>query len=283
MSLGFDLLLPSLFHHDVGARLYSQVSQTMAEQRLTRQALITAECEQHCQGLLAEVHRQAPNEHGQLGVNARPNILMELVQTALDTANRPAEMPVRVLLSSSLVLALFQAYRLSIEGAYNGHGLWEPLVDLLDNFFLEQFRPFAERPQMREEIEGHHQVLRDIRSIRENHPWFRPPPEPPVEEEAEAEEETEAEEEVLEEEEWESVDSEMESSVANTSDEEGHAIVHQHDRAAIRAERRTATAELDAFHDWLDLTGRRQIRDEFSNFLWGEHRAGRYPYPPRGR
>ena len=250
----------------------------MAEpRRLTRQALLAEECEGHCNSLLAEVHRQAPNEHGQLGVNARPHVLMELVQLALDTANHPAEMPVRVLLSSSLVLALFQAYRLSIEGAYNGHGLWEPLVDLLDNFFLEQFRPFAERPQMREDIEGHHQVLRDIRSIRENHPWFRPPPEPPVEVEAEAGEEA------LEEEEWESVDSEMESSVANTSDEEGHAIVHQHDRAAIRAERRIATAELDAFHDWLDLTGRRQIRDEFSNFLWSEHRAGRYPHPPRGR
>ena len=107
----------------------------MAEpRRLTRQALLAEECEGHCNSLLAEVHRQAPNEHGQLGVNARPHVLMELVQLALDTANHQAEMPVRVLLSSSLVLALFQAYRLSIEGAYNGHGLWEPLVDLLDNF-----------------------------------------------------------------------------------------------------------------------------------------------------
>ena len=100
---------------------------------------------------------------------------MGLVLSALETVNRPDEMPVRVLLSTSLVLALFQAYRLAIEGAYNGHGLWEPLVALLDNFFLEQFRPFAERPQMREDIEGHHHVLRDIRTIRENHLWFRPP------------------------------------------------------------------------------------------------------------
>ena len=242
--------------------------------RLTRQTLIATDCEQLCNSLLAEVHRQAPNEQGELGVNARPNVLMVLVQTALDTVNRPAVMPVRVLLSSSLVLVLFQAFRLAIEGAYNGNGLWEPLVDILDNFFLEGFRPFAERPQMREEIEGHQQVLRDIRSIRENHPWFRPPPEPPVEEEAGAGEV------LVEDEDW---DSEMESSVANTSDEEGHAIVHQYDRQAIRAERREGNAELDAFHNWLDLTGRRQIRHEFFKFLSAEHRAGRYPYPPRGR
>ena len=86
-------------------------------------------------------------------------------------------------------------------------------------------------------------------------------------------------EEDVEEEEWESVDSEMESSVANTSDELNHAIVHQHDRQAIQDERREATSEYDAFRDWLELTGRQQIRDEFSNFLWGEHRAERYHLP----
>ena len=43
---------------------------------------------------------------------------------------------------------------------------------------------------------------------------------------------------VAEEEEY---DSEYESSVANTSDELSHAIVHQHDCQAIRSERRQAT------------------------------------------
>ena len=61
----------------------------------------------------------------------------------------------------------------------------------------------------------------------------------------------------------ESVESEMESSGDELNQQE--------------------TAEYDAFRDWLQLTGRQQIRDQFSNFLWGEHRAGRYPYPPRGR
>ena len=77
-------------------------------------------------------------------------------------------------------------------------------------------------------------------------------------------------------------DSEYESSVANTSDELSHAIVHQHDRQAIRSERRQATAELKAFREWLDATGQRSILDEFSNFLGNEHRRGRYLYAPLG-
>ena len=156
----------------------------MAEQRLTRQALTTADCEQHYQDILVEVHREAPNERGQLGVNARPEVLMRLIRTAIDTVTRPIEFPVRVMLSTSLALAFFQTFRLSIEGAYNGQGQWEPLVGLLDRFLLEQFLPIAYRTQMSEEIARHDQVLRDIRSIRANHPWFLPPPAPPVEEEA---------------------------------------------------------------------------------------------------
>ena len=167
----------------------------MAEQRLTRQALTTtADCERHCHDILAEVHREAPDERGQLGVNARPEVLMRLIETAIGTVTRPIVFPVVVMLSTSLALAFFQSFRLSIEGAYNGHVEWEPLVGLLDRFLLEQFLPIADRPLMSEEIARHDQVLRDIQSIRANHPWFHlpwylPPPAPPVEEEAGAGEE----------------------------------------------------------------------------------------------
>ena len=45
----------------------------------------------------------------------------------------------------------------------------------------------------------------------------------------------------------------------------------------------TTPQEYDAFPEWLELTGQRQILDGFSNFLWAEHQVGRYPYPPQGR
>ena len=140
----------------------AQNSQTTAEQRLTRQVLTTADCAQHCHNILVEVHQEAPDERGQLGVNALPEVLMRLSGSAIGTVTRPNEFPVWVMLSTGLILAFFQSFRVAIEGTYNGHGLWESLVGFLDCFLLEQFRPFADRPQMGKETYGHHQVLRDI-------------------------------------------------------------------------------------------------------------------------
>ena len=75
---------------------------------------------------------------------------------------------------------------------------------------------------MVDNISGHHEVLRDIRCIRQNYPWFHPPPESKNEEE---EVEVRGEE--------KEYNNDMEGSLTNTSDGLNHTIVHQNNCQAI--------------------------------------------------
>ena len=228
---------------------------------LTRQAVMEADLVQYTVELQAESRRES----------IRADVMLRLLRSAVGIVGQPTELPVRLILNCGLISSFYQVFRLSADGATDGLGHWEPHVLLLDDFFFTQFLPIAESDGMVDAISGYRGLLINIRHLRETHPWFQPPPD--------AEDEADVGGGVSEEEEY---DSEYESSVANTSDELSHAIVHQHDRQAIRSERRQATAELKAFREWLDATGQRSILDEFSNFLGNEHRRGRYLYAPLG-
>ena len=124
----------------------SQYSNTMSERILTHKALMEADLDQHSVELQAEVHRESI-------LSARVEVrMLRLICFAIDIVGRPAEMPVRLMLSCGLILSFFQIFRLSADGAADGHAHWEPHIALLHNFFSTQFLPLAESPRMVDDI-----------------------------------------------------------------------------------------------------------------------------------
>ena len=69
-------------------------------------------------------------------------------------------------------------------------------------------------------------------------------------------------------------DSEVESSVANTSNKLCHATVYKFDLQARRQERQQITAEYEAFRSWLLRTNQKHILDKLSKFCAQEHLEG---------
>ena len=95
--------------------------------------------------------------------------MLRVICSAIDGVAGPAELPVRLTLSSGLLILFFQVFWLGIEGTASVHGQWEPHIMLLDKFSSDQIRPLAKSPRMVDGIAGHHEVLRDIRHILETH------------------------------------------------------------------------------------------------------------------
>jgi hypothetical protein len=138
----------------------------MSERILTRQAVMEADVVQHTVELQAEFRRES----------IRADVMLCLLRSAFGIVGRPAEMPVRLILNCGLIPSFYKVFRLSADGATDGLGHWEPHVLLPDDFFSTQFFTLSESPGMVDAISGYHGVLRNIRHLRETHPWFQPPP-----------------------------------------------------------------------------------------------------------